>query len=55
MYVVDDLEEMKLARDLVPSKKADEQETDEYQAFKQDIKSKARRKMHFNVLPKNQK
>lgn len=55
MYVVDDLEKMKLARDMVPSKKADEQETDEYQAFKQDIKSKARRKMHFNVLPKNQK
>jgi len=54
MYVVDDLEEMKKARDMVPAKKSEEQETDEYQTYKEDIKAKARRKMHFNVLPKNQ-
>ena len=55
MYAVEDLEEMKRVRDKIVVKKSEEQETDEYQEYKEDEKSKARKKMHFNVLARNQK
>jgi len=55
MYAVEDLEEMKKVRDKIAVTKAEEQVSEDQEEYKEDEKSKARKKMHFNVIAKNQK
>jgi hypothetical protein len=55
MYVTDDIEAMKKVRDKMPLKEKEENQSDENLELDiNDIKQKARQKMHFNVIAKNQ-